>query len=704
MTQTGLSLGTPQYMAPEQATGERSVDFRADIYALGAVTYEMLAGQAPFTGPTAQSIVAKLLTEEPASLASLRKSVPSAVDDAIQRALEKLPADRFSSAREFGAALAATDAQSTRPRAPAKVSRAPLAVASIVAAAGCVVGAWGWLRHRPESVAPPSRLAIVVPSGAAFTGPWRLIDISADGQRVVHYSSTGSTTVIEVRDLASTESTPLKSTEGASDLHLSPDGRTIYFADPTRTKMYRMSIAGGTPEPMPGVPPADFLTFGEDGSIWLSNSSLFPYLVGPDGVPHRRFTGDTIHQRFAMLQSLPGGREMLVKEFTSNFGLLDVFDLKTGKLTNLLDFPVAEARYAAGHLVYVTTDGRLNAMPYDIARHKPTGGSVQIADGVSLSGTGFAQFAVAANGTIAYIREQPSGLSIVDRSGAARPAFPEARKFHQPRLSPDGKSILVDLAAADGRDVWLIDRASGTMTRVTSDHDAHDAAWAPDGKSIIYASVKQGVFTVLRTRPGSGSTEVILGHKSLGPWTGRWFPDGKRILAVGMDLQPNSAMDVVMIDSARHLVPLVVTPGADAWPDVSPDGRWLAYASNQSGQFEVYVRPVAGGDQVQVSVDGGSEPMWSHSGRELFYRSFKGTQRWLTSAVIRTAPSLSVISRTDLFSVDGYDAATPHSNYDISPDDNSFLMISRGRADEIVVIQNFPALVGRLRDAVGPPK
>src|SRR5262249_41204995 len=154
-----------------------------------------------------------------------------------------------------------------------------------------------------------------------------------------------------------------------------------------------------------GVPPSDYLAFADDGSIWLSsNNNLVPVLLGVDGVSHRRFTGDTIRQRFAMLQSLSGGREMLVREYTSNFGSLDAFDLKTGRLTKLLDFPVAEARYAVGHLVYVTPDGRLTAMPYDIVAHKPTGPGIQIADGVSLSG-GLAQFAVAANGTIAYIPE-----------------------------------------------------------------------------------------------------------------------------------------------------------------------------------------------------------------------------------------------------------------------------------------------------------
>ena len=697
LTQTGLSLGTPQYMSPEQATGERGIDHRADIYALGAVTFEMLAGQPPFVGPSAQSILAQVMTEDAPSLTEHRRSVTPATADAVRRALEKLPADRWNSAQEFASALVSTDAR------PAARSEGPdrgrmLAALGVALALACGLAAWGWLRHPAQGVSqPPSRLSIVVPAGTSFPGGSRLIDIAADGSRIVYYSNTSQTSVVELHDLDAVESKPVKGTESGLSLHLAPDGRTLFFGGRGQTSLYRVNLLGGSPAPVPGVPSTPFIAHSSDGTMWYSITSGALFQLGVDGTVRRRFAGDTLTDRLAMLQVLPSGREALVKQYDSNDGLLYALDLTTGRTTQLLDFAVAEARYADGFLIFVRNDGRLNAMPFDLGAHRPTGSAVQIAEDVSLSGLGMAQFAVAANGTIAYVPTQPRELLLVDRSGLAHAVTDERRSFHQPRFSPDGKSILVDFATADGRDVWLIDRATASMTRVTSEHDAHDGSWAPDGKSILYASVKDGVFKLLSTRPGSGVTQVLLADKRIFSWPGRWMPDGKSILTIATNMEPNSGTDIVIVDSAKHITPVVVTPGNEGWTDVSPDGRWVAYTSDRSGQSEVYVRPLYGDDQIQVSLAGGSEPMWSHSGHELFYRATLSAHPMFTSAVIRTSPSLAVTSRKNLFAADDYDPAQPHSNYDVSPDGQTFVMVHTGPVGRIVVIQNLSELVRRLQ-------
>lgn len=572
---------------------------------------------------------------------------------------------------------------------------AGLGVALLLA---CGLAAWASLRQPALEVSePPSRLSIVVPAGTSFPGGSRLIDIAADGSRLVYYSNTSQTSVVELHDLDAIESKPVKGTEGGYSLHLAPDGRTLFFGDRLQASMYRVNLIGGAPAPVPGVPYTPFIAHATDGTMWYSTTDGTLSQLSVDGTVRRRFAGDTLKSRLAIMQMLPSGREALVKQYDSNDGLLYSLDLTTGRTTQLLDFAVAEARYAKGFLVFVRNDGRLNAMPFDIAAHRPAGPAVQIAEDVSLSGSGIAQYAVAANGTIAYVPTQPRELLLVDRSGLTHPITAERRSFHQPRFSPDGKSVLVDFATADGRDVWLIDRATASMTRVTSEHDAHDGSWAPDGKSILYASVKEGVYKILSTRPGSGVTQVLLADKRIFAWPGRWMPDGKNILTIATNMEPNSGTDIVIVDSAKHITPVVVTPGNEQWTDVSPDGRWVAYTSDRSGQSEVYVRPLHGDDQIQVSIAGGSEPMWSHDGYELFYRAALSAHPMFTSAVIRTSPSLAVISRTNLFRADEYDAAQPHSNYDVSPDGRTFVMVHTDPVGRITVIQNLTELVRRLQ-------
>ena len=260
------------------------------------------------------------------------------------------------------------------------------------------------------------------------------------------------------------------------------------------------------------------------------------------------------------------------------------------------------------------------------------------------------------------------------RDGGSRLATEERRNFHAPRFAPDGRRISTDFTAADGRDVWVLDLDGAVLTRATFDRDGHDATWTPDGRSLTYGTQHGGVFGLFRTRLGSAEPAESLLTSARLAYTGLWLPDGNTMVTAAASLQPGSAGDI---------------------------GRWLAFVSNQSGKNEVYVRPLGRpGDQVQVSVAGGTEPVWGPDGRELFYRS-GGTSPQLLLATVQTLPSFTITSRRPLFPVSDIVTASPHSNYDVSPDGKSFVMVRLNPSSRIVVLQNLPALVERLRGAGG---
>jgi eukaryotic-like serine/threonine-protein kinase len=698
MTQTGLSLGTPQYMAPEQATGDRSVGHRADIYALGAVTYEMLVGEPPFTGPTAQAIVAKMMTDEPVPPSRQRRSISPALERTVLRALEKLPADRWPSAQAFADALAApaTMAQPAVGRA-----RGTAMWGWMAAAAASAIAAWGWLRSAPSAPAlPPSQLAIMAP-GAGVAGSGRLLDISPDGERIVFTNLAGGSMMARIQTLDRPDATLFPALNGGIDVHFSANGRFIYFGDVGHVQLLRASIDGGAAVPIRDVPSSPFVVEAPDGALWLSTTSFDLLRVTPSGKIEKPLAHVRPKLTVAVMQIFSDGRFALAKDYNSSDGQLFVLDLENGHLTPpLFDFPIVEARYGQGELVYVRADGSMFAIPFDAEHHTTSGTAVQIAENVSLTGSGIAQFAMANNGTVVYAPAQPREVMLVDRAGNATPLLTERRNFHMPRFSPDGNTIALDFPSLDGRDVWTLDRASGALSRVTADHDAHDPVWSRDGRELFYTSVRRGgTFGVYRTRPGSGTTTKVAMDGRLA-FTGIPTPDGKSLIAQAVNIHPGSQADIVRIDSAGRVIPILAESYDEGYSEISPDGRWLAFASARTGQYEVYVRPLEGdGDQVQVSASGATEPMWSRDGRELFYRADIDGHVRLVVATIERTPVLRVASRQTLFGLDEYDAAQPHANYDVSPDGKSFAMIHRAPAGRLTVIQNLPELVRRLSGA-----
>ena len=715
MTQTGMSLGTPQYMAPEQAMGERNVDLRSDIYALAAVTYEMLAGEPPFSGPTAQAIVARVMTEEPRPLRQLRRSTPGAVEAAVRTGLEKLPADRFASAAEFVAALRAADGPRRAPLSQGpRVHRAWIVAAVLLAAgaitAGYAVGNRGNGGAGAAGAFPPSRLAILSPDvgGTGVAAQYRQIAITADGDAVVFVGvNADQQNHLAYQRLDQATHRLIEGSVGLLSPVISPDGSAVigysaglYSGEQERS--IRVPLGGGAPVVLAVGVNSRMSYWAPDGKFWFSQaqSGGISYMT-PDGAVVASL--DDASDGLQVQQVFGNGHSALAigAPFGTASGPAVVVDLQSGERRTLIDIAVVEARVAAGFLLHVRPDGTMWAAPFDERALEVTGNAIEIASGVSLTGTQVAQWAVAPTGTVAYVPEEPRELVLVSRDGAMRPAVEVGRNFHSPRFSPDGDAVAVDFTASDGRDVWILSLSQRTLTRASFKRDGHDAVWAADG-SLTFASFKEGGELVLfRTRPGRGTAaDSLLASVKLA-YTGIWTPGGDTLITVAADMEPRSGVDLVLIDNGGRgtIQPLVVDQFDAQYPALSPDGRWLAFASNQGGPQQVYVRPLSGeGRQLQVSQDGGTEPVWSPDGRELFYLANTRAGQQLMVATMREGGDLEVLDRRPLFGAGEIVSSNPHANYDVSPDGRTFVMVRRSPANRIVVLQNLPELVRRLRD------
>jgi serine/threonine-protein kinase len=712
MTETGMSLGTPHYMSPEQAMGERDLGPRSDVYSLGAMAYEMLTGEPPYTGNTAQAIVAKVITEKPAPITARRDTVPPHVASAIHRALAKLPADRFPTAAAFADALtrpgsldATAYTTAARP-APAPPSRRAVVLAAALTLAAAAAAFWaGRATTGRPAIQPPSRLSIIA-EGAGAAGGARLVDISPDGEAVIWSGGGAGSGQVYLYRLDAGEARPLPGTLAGIDIHFGAEGQDLWFVGeggPMRLGL----AAGGSPEPQPGMGLGPFAAWAPDGSLWLTDVlSGTMGRVPPGGqAPEVRFPRDSTGVA-QVQQVLPGGTHALAVEvpFTAITGRLVALDLETGARTPLLETPVTEARYVAGLLVVVRGDGTMEAIPFDAGGLRVSGPPVVIGRNVSVAGS-IAQFAVSRNGTVAWVPVQPRELVLVERSGNVRPLVPERRSWHNPRFSPDGRRLSMDFVGDDGRDTWVLDQAQGTLTRVTFTRDGHDAEWGPDGRTLSFLSFAGGSAKVALTRPGSTApAESLFGAPTLA-WTGAWLPDGSGVVTVVTNSSSQSGFDLARLRRPDwRIEPLAASPYSESWPSISPDGRWVAYASNRSGRQEVYVMSLVGGDeQVQVSLDGGTEPVWARTGREIFYRrQVSPTEAELVSAAVETGPEFRVTSRTPLFPVGLMEVSQPHANWDAAPDGQSFVFVRRSPATRIEVIQNLPELVRRLQRASGP--
>ncbi len=694
MTETGMSLGTPHYMSPEQAMGEREITAKSDVYALGVVLYEMLVGEPPFTGPTAQAIVARVVTEEPRSLTLQRKTVPPYVEAAVRKALAKLPADRFATAAQFAAALAG-HSLAIPAAAPIgrRVPRIPLGAVGMLGAAvaGAVLGVALW--PRGDASGPPARFSVTMPGDLRLTNADLVL--SPDGHTIV-FSAEGNdgTTRLYARRLDELAVTPLAGTEGGCCANFSPDGRWIAFS--TGAQMMKVASEGGAAVAIPvrgdtalvyaeWSGPNRFLALKASGEVaTLDEDGTLRVFAAPDS---------TKGEATLVLQdALPDGSALVIAMTQPPNGPLVAIDPATGRRSIIIESVVAWAGYGDGHLVWALPDGSLYAAPFDAGRKRLTGPTQALGATAQVTLGQRPIVAVSRNNTIAYVPSLPLSLTRVDRDGRSTTLLDAPRPYHSPRVSPDGRRVAVDFREQT-RDVWLFDLADQTLSRLTFDNDGHDPTWMPDGRGVLYATSRNGqIGTFRRNADGGGVAESVL-VQGLQLTVHSVTPDGRTGIGVAFGGRGGSDLFTVLLTGGGKAEPLLATPFLEGWPALSPDGRWLAYQSNESGRDEVYVRPFPGpGGKIIVSQNGGAEPVWARGGRELFYRSFAG-QPQLVAAAVETGSVFRVVSRTPLFEVADYEPADPHANYDVFPDGRSFLMVRRGRLSEIVYLQNLAGLL-----------
>jgi Tol biopolymer transport system component len=692
MTETGMSLGTPFYMSPEQAMGDREITPRADIYALGCVLYEMLTAEPPFTGATAQAIIARVMTEEPRSLTLQRRTIPPHVEAAVHTALQKLPADRFASAAEFAAALRDPSFATTRTTAGSIGPRAgaPLTLAGRFAAVapwallGAALAYIGWQRIRPNpQPAPPAvyRFELALPGAVRWEDQVGFsMALSPDGTVLVFNGRDSAGSRLYVRSMGRLEITAINGSAGAQQPSFSPDGRWIGFL--LGTRFVRVPTAGG---------PAETVCANATGfATWLDSSTgVIANAAGLRtcslaGTISTLVPGDS-NFTYSWPHVLPDRRAVLYTLRAADADRIAVFDLRTG-VARQVGLAGSNPRYvAAGYLVYANQDGVIRAVPFDTASLAVTGQPVVVAEGVNVGSGGAAKMALSLSGTLvtALGRSTQGFLELVDRGGAGeRQALPPLT-YHQPRFSPDGRQI----AVGAGSDIWLFDRRQGTLARLTFDSSATRPEWTRDGRHIVYVR-QRGAAADLRIirADGSAPAESLLTDSRYQLWQGVAAPDG-RTLVVRSTTPSSRDIWRVVLDSTRALSPLLHTAADEVSPALSPDGHWMAYASNESGRHEVYVRSFPGmGARYQVSLDGGLEPVWSPRGGEIFYRNGAA----MVAAAVRAGATFEVLGRTTLFTNPEYPFSTYEPLYDVAPDGRHFVMARRLSAgNQLVVTLNW---------------
>jgi eukaryotic-like serine/threonine-protein kinase len=706
MTQAGMILGTAAYMAPEQAKG-RGVDKRADVWGFGAVLYEMLTARRCFQGDDVSDTFAAILRAEP-DWTALPPETPPAIRRLLRRTLEKDVRARLSDMAMVRVEL--RDAE-TEPRGDAPVASvvAPprpsalhrVAPYAAVIATALVTGLAVWRVRQPaDAPRPLARFSIDLPEQMQLSSTGRdTVAISPDGTRMVYVANQR----LYVRQLDQLEATPIAGTEAggangsARAPFFSPDGQWIAFWQ--QRQLRKVAVSGGAPVAICDAPVIPFgASWGTDGEILVG--------AGPGGVLRVAGTGGTAaalvspkdSERTSSPQMLPGDKWVLFVSHpataTTEQGQAVVQSRATGERRVLID-GVRDVRYVqSGHLVY----GRGNALlaqAFDPARLTLSGGPVPVLDGVSNAAdiTPAMHVAVSSTGTLLYVPGSSTNatpltkLVLVARNGTRSGLADITGMTWFPRFSPDGSRVAYGVSGGtglnDASDLWVLDVTRGARTRVTfTGNNRFYPIWTRDGARLVFADGSGATNRLLSTlADGSGGIQTLL---DVGPrrFPTSWSSDG-RVLAL-YTTGKTETRDLLMlhVDGDKPTTtPFVETPFEERGAIFSPDGRWVAYVSNKSGQNDVFARPFPGpGSEVTISVGGGQEPVWAPSGRELFYRH---DGKLLTVRIDQTASSLTVGAPTKVFDdpyrLDTGGAAGGVANYDISPSGQRFVMVEEPR-------------------------
>jgi serine/threonine protein kinase len=702
LTKEGMTLGTAAYMSPEQARGE-AVDQRTDIWSLGVVLYEMITGQLPFKGEYEQSMMYSILNEEPQPLTALRTGVPIAMDGILAKALAKDRETRYQHVDELPADLKAIElASASRSRISSKTiptgavtqlgaGRAPLPW--IVAATSFLVAltALTLLYLRPSSVQVATiRSFIHLPEKSTFTNQFgfgKHIALSPDGLKLAFAATDSSGTArLWMRPLDALSAHALAGTEGAGDPFWSPDNRYIgFFADNTLKKI---EAAGGSPLTICEAPDARGGTWNKNDMIIFAPAASGPlYLVPAAGGAATAITKLDVARKeraHRWPHFLPDGKYFLYFAGASTAGAPNAIYVASldGKVNKLLVYASSNAAYASGYLLF-HRNGTLMAQRFDTNAFEFQGDAIPVAEQVryDVALSDLASFTVSQNGILAHrsgVRQAGSKLLIFARDGKQLGAVGELDYYMGVRFSPNGQKVAADVFDSQSRqyDIWLLELARGMKTRFTFD-PASDRfpVWSPDGNRLVFHSSRKSGFDLYqKVASGAGSEEILFESKE-NKQPIDWSWDGKFLAYITFG-NPTTRADIWILPffGDRKPFPFLQTESDELYPCFSPDGRWLAYVSDESRQNEVYVRPFSRQSRDgkwQISTAGGTRPHWRRDGKELFYLS--NDNKIMAVEITAKSSTIEIGAVRPLFQT--Y-PVTVANNYDVSGDGQRFIVNS----------------------------
>jgi len=686
-TAMGVVLGTASYMAPEQVRGEQ-VDARTDIFAFGAVLYEMVSGKRAFRRDTAAETMTAVLKEDPPELTDTGHPVPPILDRIVRRCLEKNPEQRFQSAKDLSFALSALSG--TDSSAAARAVAGPRKLPAWTWAAAVLVlllAAAAWvLGHRPQQE-PAMQFAIPLADEVSH------LALSPDGSTLAYVSTQENSglPVLYVQRIGSPDSRVLPGTEGASYPFWSPDGQYVVFS--AGGKLMKLAVSGGSPQMLTNVWAARSGSWSKNNVIILEpDSGAAIWRINPDGsglapVTDKLFAPEEQSHRWPVF--LPDGNHFLFwagnfsgsREDRSSGVYLSSLEGKEKKLVVLAHSSFA---IGAGQLFYADFDGHLFSAPFDPDKGVITGNATAIANYVSVQpSTYYAALTAAANGTLIYNTTPGAALSVLtwmDRTGKVLSSLGGSAVQCNPTISPDGSRVAVDISdqKASNVDIWVENVAGAGSSRFTFDPaEEVVGVWSRDGKTVAYRSaggtVGQGAFLFAKAANGLERERQVLKFVSTDDVIpNSWSPDDRQILCT-RQTSHGAHLELVSYPDGAHS-PFQPGNGNQINGMISPDGKWVAYASDESGSWEIYVTtfPNAVG-KWQVSRGGGAEPRWRGDGKEIFYLAPGGM---LTAVSVSTLGSFATGTPTALFQFHGRAviSSTDVFSYDVSKDGKRFLV------------------------------
>jgi eukaryotic-like serine/threonine-protein kinase len=693
MTAEGTILGTLQYMAPEQVEA-KEVDARTDIFAFGAVVYEMATGRKAFEGKTSASVMAAILKDEPPAMSSLQPMTPPALDRVVRKCLAKEPEKRWQAASDVCDELKWIAEGGSQIGMPAPVavkgirSLGPqaLMLSLGIFLLGIVVSGLAIWYLKPAPTHPPkpvSRFTITLPPGQQLAGleSGLALALSPDGTHLAYVARQGGVQQIYLRAMDSLAANPLPGTEGGTTPFFSADSQWVGFFAGGRLK--KVSVTGGAMLDfgIVGATTGAGASWGGQGIIAIAPGGASALLQVPDAggavQPLAHFEkGDVTHR---WPEFLPGGRAVLFTAgrsgITFSNAQIAAQSVGAGERRDLVQ-AASNPRYAlSGHLVYAQ-GGNLLAILFDPQRLAVTGAATPVVGGVLQSPTtGAAQYSISAAGSLVYvpggIQGTQSRLAWVSRNGTEQVLAAPPHSYRFPRLSPDGRRVAVSIIEQESQ-TWLYDLSRETLSRFTFEGSQnYNPVWTPDGKRVAFESNNSGPLNIFwQLADGSGGLERLTTSPYINAPVS-WSPDG-HLLAFG-EINTTTGQNMwILRMNDRKVLPFHRTGPNENQPRFSPDGRWLAYISDESGGVEVYVQPYPGpGGKWQISTEGGTEPVWNQNGRELFYRS--GDK--MMAVEITTQPGFSASTPRMLFEGRYEQPPVPIHNFDVSPDGQHFLML-----------------------------